>query len=184
VTPMAPRMAPTAHRPLDDRARNGAGTGREGGIRTRDPLLPNLPDLSERVHRRAHRCRSEGVERAPLSDGVHHSAQVNGSQNGSQTGPVGGSLPTAPGTGRHPCPPAPRTHQRNSDVFQPAAELTHSTASIYPRRKNTARRFFIYGTQGHPASQSACRSENGSLAGAISSDRGRSMGSGAFSADL
>jgi len=156
VTPMAPRMAPTAHRLLDDRARIGAGTGREGGIRTRDPLLPNRPNLSERIQRCAGWCRSEGVERAPLSDGVHHSAQVNGSQNGSQT----------------------------ARVFQPAAELTHSTASIYPRRKNTARRFFIYDPKGHPASPSACRSENGSLAGAISSDRGRSAGSGAFSADL
>ena len=156
MTPMAPTMAPTARSRLNDRARNCADTGREGGIRTRDPLLPNRPDLSERVQRCAGWCRSEGVERAPLSDGVHHSAQVNGSQNGSQT----------------------------ARVFQPAAELTHSTASIYPRRKNTARRFFILAYQGDPASQSACRSENGSLAGAISSDRGRSAGSGAFSADL
>lgn len=184
MTPMAPTMAPTGHSRLDDRARNGAGAGGDDGIRTHDPLLANRRSQSDRVQRRPQRCRLQGVERAPLSDGIHRSAQVNGSQNGSQTGPVGGSLPTAPGTGRHPCPPAPRTHQRNSDVFQPAAELTHSTASIYPRRKNTARRFFIYGTRGHPASPSADISGNGSLAGAISSDRGRSMGSGAFSADL
>ena len=58
---------------------------REGGIRTRDPLLPNQSDVCGGVHPCALKPNKQGVERVSVSTAVQGDAEQFGSQFGSPT---------------------------------------------------------------------------------------------------